>query len=359
VIALADYPTTADDIDASWLTAALGPRHPGVSVTDVQVIDRHQLTNAHAVLRVTYAAAAGAPETMFCKLAPTDDRRSAILATGMGEREARFYDSLADAVPMRVLTVHAARQDEETGLFVLLLEDLGASGCQVPDGTWGISADAASAALEELAVFHARYFDAARRSAELPWVPVLGPGSRYGADMLRYGIDNHRDRLTDAFVAVAEAYIADQAALHRLWHEGPPTVIHGDPHLGNLFLDGGRVGFLDWGIINVNTPMRDVSYLMTMAMQPADRRAAERDLLRTYLQALAVAGGPEITFDEAWQAHRLHAAYTVPASCQVVTFPVDATPARRVFADSFLDRAQACLDDLEAVDALRDRGVPA
>lgn len=358
MIELADYPLSADDIDADWLTAALAPRHPGVSVTDVEVIERHALTNAHAVLRVTYAEAAGAPETMFCKLAPTDERRAAILATGMGQREARFYDSLAQTVPMRVLTVHAARQDDETGLFVLLLEDLGASGCAIPDGTWGISADAAAAALEELAVFHARYFDAARRSAELPWVPVLGPGSRYGADMLRYGIDHHRDRLTDAFVAVAEAYIADQAALHALWHEGPVTVIHGDPHLGNLFLDGERVGFLDWGIINVNTPMRDVGYLLTMAMQPEERRGAERDLLRSYLRALAVAGGPDISFDDAWHAHRVHAAYTVPASCQVVTFPADATPARRVFADSFLDRAQACLDDLDAVGALRDRGIP-
>ena len=358
MIALADYPTTADEIDAAWLSAALAPRHPGVSVNEVEVIDRHELTNAHAMLRVTYANAAGAPETMFCKLAPTDDRRSAILATGMGEREARFYDSLASSVPMRVLTVHAARQDDDTGLFVLLLEDLGASGCKVPDGTWGISADAAAVALEELAGFHARYFDAARRSAELSWVPVLGPGSRYGADMLRYGIDNHRDRLTDSFVAVAEAYIADQAALHALWHEGPATVIHGDPHLGNLFLDGARVGFLDWGIINVNTPMRDVGYLMTMAMQPDERRASERDLLRTYLRALTVAGGPEISFDEAWQAHRIHAAYTVPASCQVVTFPANASAGRTVFADSFLERAQACLDDLDAVGALRDRGIP-
>jgi hypothetical protein len=358
VIAPADYPTTADDIDAPWLTAMLAPRHPGVSVTDVDVIDRHQLTNAHAMLRVSYATAAGAPETLFCKLAPTDDRRSAIIATGMGQREARFYDSLADSMPMRVLTAHAARQDDDSGLFVLLLEDLGASKCLVPDGTWGISADAAAGALEELAAFHARYFDAARRSAELAWVPVLGPGSRYGADMLRYGIDNHRDRLTDAFVSVAEAYIADQAALHALWHEGPATVIHGDPHLGNLFLDGSRVGFLDWGIINVNTPMRDVSYLMTMAMQPQDRRAAERDLLRIYLGALAAAGGPEMTFDEGWRAHRIHAAYTVPASCQVVTFPENATPGRRVFADAFLDRAQACLDDLDAVGALRDSGIP-
>src|SRR5207248_235900 len=139
VIALAEYPIRADDIDPDWLTAALTLRYPGVSVTGVEVIDRHELTNAHAVLRVTYESAAGAPETMFCKLAPTDDRRSAILATGMGEREARFYDSLAADVPMRVLVVHAARQDDETGLFVLLLEDLGASGCAIPDGTWGIS----------------------------------------------------------------------------------------------------------------------------------------------------------------------------------------------------------------------------
>lgn len=357
MIALADYPTTADDIDANWLTAALTPRHPGVSVTGVEVVDRHELTNAHAMLRVTYAEAAGAPETMFCKLAPTDDRRAAILATGMGEREARFYGSLAASVPMRVLDVHAARQENETGLFVLLLEDLGASGCLVPDGTWGISADAAAGALEELAAFHARFFDASRRSAELAWVPVLGPGSRYGADMLRYGIDNHRDRLTDAFVAVAEAYIADQAALHALWHEGPATVIHGDPHLGNLFLDGSRVGFLDWGIVNVNTPMRDVSYLMTMAMQPEERRSAERELLRTYLGVLAAAGGPKIAYDDAWFAHRLHAAYTVPASCQVVTFPENATESRRIFADAFLARAQACLDDLDAVGALRDRGI--
>jgi hypothetical protein len=81
-------------------------------------------------------------------------------------------------------------------------------------------------------------------------------------------------------------------------------------------------------------------------------------LLRSYLQALAAAGGPRISFDEAWQAHRIHASYTVPASCQVVTFPANASPGRRVFADSFLARAQACLDDLDAVGALRDRGIP-
>ena len=63
--------------------------------------------------------------------------------------------------------------------------------------------------------------------------------------------------------------------------------------------------------------------------------------------------GSEITFDDAWHAHRVHAAYTVPASCQVVTFPENATPRRRVFANAFLARAEAALADLEVRTLLR------
>ena len=183
---------------------------------------------------------------------------------------------------------------------------------------------------------------------------VSRPTSDYAAGMLREGIDHHRDRLTDSFVEIAELYIAHHDELQRLWHEGPHTVIHGDTHIGNLFLDDGRVGFLDWGIINVNTPMRDISYLLTMAMSIDDRRAHERDLLRFYLDLRAAAGATQITFDDAWRAHRIHAAYSVTASCQVVRFPADISEERRVFADHFLERAQASLDDLEARAAIQE-----
>ena len=356
------YPTTADEIDGPWLTDALAERHPGAVVESVEILDRHELTNAHARIAVRYvdeaqAAAAGAPTTAFCKLAPTDDRREAIIATGMGQREALFYASLASEVDMRVPAVHVARQDDESGLFVLVLEDLVESGAQVSDGTWGIPPDGVAGALEDLAALHARFFDPAVRAAVAPWVPVLGPGGDYGKIMLRYGLENHRDRLTDAFVAVAGIYTDHTPALQALWQDGEPTVIHGDPHLGNLFLDEGRVGFLDWGIVNVGSPLRDVSYLLTMGMDPADRRAHEVDLLRLYIAALAGLGGPTLTFDDVWEAHRLQAAYTVPASCQVVTFPADMTEGRRVFSDAFLEKCLAALDDLDVVAALADRGL--
>jgi hypothetical protein len=347
------YPMTADDIDAGWLTAALDQRHRGVQVATVEVRERHEVTNAHALLHVTYDEAAGAPPTLFCKLPPVDDRRASIIATGMGQREALFYDSLAAHVSMRVPLAHVARQDDDSGLFVMLLEDLVAAGCQVSDGTWGIGANLAAGALEDLADLHARFFDPARRAAEAAWVPVPRiTDSTYGAVMLRYGMENHPDRLTTGFNEIAELYIDHCDALQAIWQEGPKTVIHGDPHIGNLFVDGDRTGFLDWGIIRVSTPLRDVSYFMTMGMSIEDRRAHERDLLRHYLAALEAKGGPAISFDDAWMSHRLHAAYTVPASCQVVTFPENASPRRRLFADAFLARCLAAVEDLEARAAL-------
>ena len=231
---------------------------------------------------------------MFCKLPPNDDRREQIIATGMGHREARFYAELAPSIAMRVPEAHVARTDD-AGMFALLLEDLVTTGCEVSDGTWGIPVDSVAGAIEDLAALHVRFDDPARRAAEAPWVRVSRPTNDYAAGMLRYGIDHHRDRLTDSFVEIAELYIDHHDELQRLWHEGPHTVIHGDTHIGNLFLDDGRVGFLDWGIINVNTPMRDISYLMTMAMSIDDRRANERDLLRLYLDLRLAAGVTEIS----------------------------------------------------------------
>ncbi len=47
--------------------------------------------------------------------------------------------------------------------------------------------------------------------------------------------------------------------------------------------------------------------------------------------------------------------YTVPACCQIVTFPVDAIESRRVFAAAFLSRAEAALADLEARKAVDEQ----
>jgi aminoglycoside/choline kinase family phosphotransferase len=352
------FPTRPEELDAESLTAALSARHPGVRVAGVELLELDELTNTHARVRLDYDQAAGAPATMFCKLPPLESaRRATIAATGMGPREARFYATLGDDLALRTPMVHAAHTDDGDGDFLLLLEDLGTTGCTVSDGTVGVTPDAAAIALEELADLHVRYEDPARRAAEAGWVVPATAGSDYGAVMLRYGLDHHRNRLNDAFADIAELYIEQRVAMHDVWTAGPQTVIHGDPHLGNVFDDHGRTGFLDWGIIRVSTPLRDVCYFIQMAMDVEDRRRHERDLLAHYLGARRAAGGIEIDADEAWLRHRLHAAYTVPASCQVVLFPPDMTERRRVFSEAFLARALAAVEDLDAVGALREAGI--
>ena len=204
----APLPVTPADIDAAWLTSAMDRRHPGIRVRSVEVTEVHEVTNTHVRLALTYDEPAGAPATMFAKLPPLDPARRALIArTGMGPREARFYDELAPTLKFRVPDVSVALHDDE-GSFFLLMEDLVVSGCTVSDGTWGVGPDAAARALEELAELHLRFEDPARRRAEVPWVPGANPDASYGVNLLRQGLDHHRHRLSDDFATLSELYIA-------------------------------------------------------------------------------------------------------------------------------------------------------
>jgi aminoglycoside phosphotransferase (APT) family kinase protein len=350
-------PPNADEIDAAWLTTALQDRHPGVSVESVEIADRAEVTNSHAWLNVGYVAdSEPGPASLFCKLLPNDPtRRVAIAGTQMGLREAKFYDALAPKLAMRMPMAHVVRYEEdEGGAFILLLEDLGESGCTVSTGPESPTPDAAAKALEDLAAMHVHFEDPSRRAAEAGWVPSPDAPSDYGKVRLKEGLTHHRDKLTSAFAEMAETYIAHAAALHAVWKEGPPTVIHGDLHIGNLFDDHGVTGFLDWGLVVVSTPLRDVSYFLNMCLSVEDRRACDADLIRHYLDVRRSLGGSSIAFDEAWKVHRLQAAYLAPASCQIVMFPEDVTDRRKRFAAAFLERASAAIEDLESRRALRD-----
>ena len=352
-------PGSAAEIDAPWLEEALAPRHPGVRVVAVELLESHETTNSHARLRVHYEGDAGAPATMFCKLLPGRARgreREAIARTWMGIREAMFYERLAPGLDMRVPAVHAVRHDESSGEFVLLMEDLGTTGCTVSDGRRCVAPDAAAVALEDLASLHRRFLDPARRKVEAPWVPVPDPPSDYGTTRLQYSLDHHRDRLTPAFAELAELYVARTQDVHDLWHPSPWTVIHGDTHIGNLFDDAGRTGFLDWGLVTQSTPLRDACYFLTMALSVEDRRAHERRLLQHYVDVFAAGDGVSFDPDEAWQTYRVQASYLVPACCQIVTFPEKVGEKRRVFAEAFLRRSEAALEDLEVRAALRRFG---
>ena len=338
----------------AWLTDALRERFPKVHVASVEVLDVKHGTNSHVRLRASYdAGGEELPETYFVKLPPLDDaRRQQIIDTGMGRREAYFYRTLADRVSMRVPRPYVSHYDEATGEFVILIEDL--TGGTFPDLMDGIQYPQAQHAMRDFAALHVRYEDPATREREAGWVTYMPGGSDFGSSMLQYGLDHHRERLTDPFAELAELYIARQADLEALWRGGETTVVQGDTHIGNMFLDGERPGFLDWGLIQLGPAMRDVAYFLCMTLSPETRRQHERALIAQYLEHRHALGARAATLEEAWLGYRVQAAYCVPAACPLVLFPEDETPEQARLSRAFLMRSESAVADLEARAAVRE-----
>lgn len=346
-------PVDASGLTPAWLSEALAPRHPGVRVAAVEVLDATERTNHHLRLGLRYDVRAGAPDTLFCKLPPRDpEHRARIGAGGMGTREVEFYAGVAPSVSMRMPVCHFAAREAD-GSFLLLLEDLSAQGSRISDGSWAVPGKLARPPVADLAELHVRFGEPARLAAVSTWAASRrAKPADFVIRTLRYVVDECRPLVNDAYIEIAKLYIEHHEAIDAYWDGGPQTLIHGDAHIGNLFIDGDRVGFLDWGMAKIGTPMRDLGFFLTMGLESGDRRRDERDLIRHYLDVRHALGGSRISFDDAWLAHRIHAAYTVIASFLTMVPPYN-TEARRMFTTNFRNRAIAAIDDLDSVDALR------
>lgn len=347
-----------DATNVDHLTRALSASFPGAEVSRVRVVTRASGTNSNARLAVEYVRNVGAPESIFAKLPATGPtQRELVKKSGMAKREVGFYRDVAPSVSLRFPAAYHAAHDDETGDFVLLLEDVGALGVRFPTPSSRTPFEVARRAVEDLADLHLAYCQDASLRERVAWV---GPQIRlreYGAGMLATALEHCRSSLPDEFARLARFYVDHHDAIHDEWEKGAWSLIHGDCHFGNLFLEADRIGFFDWGCMAFMPGMRDVGYFLCMGLSVEDRRAFERELIGIYLDRVAAGGGPEMAWDEAWLLHRIHAAYTVPASAPAsiygllqgkVEFDPDVVAA-------FLERSTAAIEDLRAFEALAER----
>ena len=101
----------------------------------------------------------------------------------------------------------------------------------------------------------------------------------------------------------------------------PECILHGDPHIGNMYFIDDKPGLLDWHRMMRGAWIWDVAYMMIGSLTPEDRRAHEQGLLQFYLQALAEHGIKAPSFADAWELYRINAFYgiiwvTVPENTQ-------------------------------------------
>lgn len=308
-------PDTLEDLlSPGWLTAALAPRFPGIEVksaTPGPVISRVS-TNA----RFTIDCAGGVPHG----LSPHLCAKGYFSETGRayrtaGEPEACFYRDLAGSTGMRTLRSVYADVDPATHHGVVITEDVVVQGAVFLDALSDYTPDQTAQSLEELAKLHAAtwadpaYADAAWLAPRFDnYLKVRGVAEIRGnfEGPIGAGVPDEvrdADRLYAAYGRLAA--VASAAT--------PWAVIHGDAHVGNLYLDGaGRPSFVDWQLVQRAPWYLDVGYHIASALTVEDRRRSEQDLVRHYLDRLAAGGVDVPAWDEAWLGVRrgiLHGLY--------------------------------------------------
>jgi aminoglycoside phosphotransferase (APT) family kinase protein len=346
------HPDRAEAITPAWLSGVLGESLPGVEVAGVKVLDRHSGTTGRARLGIEYASGESGPLTLFVKLPPFgEEQRQLVAATDMGRREARFYESLAGETPVRVPRPYFAAHGDERTQYIMILEDLEASGCVFPRDVDAYARDHGKQVIDALARLHAHFWEDGRFDTELSWLPPAMRGA-LGAQLIDTAREKFGKELPPVFSELCRLYVEHHEAVCDLWDEGPRTLIHGDIHSGNQFVDGDGIGFYDWAVISRSPGIRDVGIFLCNSCSPEVRRAEGEGWVRGYHQGLVDAGVDAPDFDELWLRFRRAVLYGWIAATATAAVG-DRWQPIEVGMSAMRRSTEACAD-LETLEAFRE-----
>lgn len=314
-------PLVAEDVTAEWLSGALSRRYPGVMVERLDVVDILWGTGTKMMVAVAYneaGRAAGLPERLCVKAGLAEHRE---LVKFCYQTEARFFAELAPELSIGVPRCFFAAANDDQG--VVVMEDLRPDGNRICRVQEPLTRTEAEAFLDDLAALHARWWNspALADDGELGWLMRHDPlpdeaWGDYARGQLQPDTWAHFMSLPRSLAvpapcrdrAVVEASLQ---ALRRFEADGPLCVVHGDAHLGNMYVrPGGAPGFLDWQTVRRGHWAHDITYFYMSALDPLDRRAWEKELIAGYLAALARHGAQGVPDEAAaWRAIRAHVVY--------------------------------------------------
>ncbi len=307
-----NFPTTASEITAEWMTEALrgsGTIGPDTSVASV-VLD----TGAAGVgfmgevgkVGVIYAGAdTAAPTSMIAKFPTTSPEVRAMMhPTRIFEREHRFYAELATKSSLRTPAVYHVTCDTadvpDDERYMLLMEDLSSldlgdqlAGCRSsrPSGRWS-PRRAPRRVLGRRRTRRRRL----RPDHQRPAQP--GRASIYDASLPGF-----MEVFGEVILPELEGYVAGYAGVRGQILDDleamPHTLVHFDYRADNLMFDtDGSVAVVDWQTISQGGGAEDVGYLLSQNLSVADRRAHEADLLRAYHDTLVAHGVTDYSFED-------------------------------------------------------------
>jgi aminoglycoside phosphotransferase (APT) family kinase protein len=340
-----------DDLTAAWAQQVVDAKAKGVSVRGVRALSVDVGTTTRVRLEVDHDGAL--PRRWFVKLPSANWRAFAITALPrIAQTEVRFYEDVADALPVARPTALAATSRFGRG-FTLVLGDVTCAGARAGVPGDVITIEQAGAMMDLLATLHATLWNDARLDGDLAWLagPVRrledGLGTALAVPLMRRGLERAKDVVPARLHAGALRYARRRREAMAHLASGPRTLVHHDCHAGNLFWTGDAPGLLDWQLVRIGEGVGDVAYLLATALAPEARREAEQALLARYTQALAARG---IATTGLMHRYRAHVTYAFEA--MVVTLAVGGLMKDEVILD-LVRRTAIAVDDLASFEAVR------
>ncbi|NKI15967.1 phosphotransferase [Spongiibacter sp. KMU-166] len=311
-------PNTLDDINTEWLSQALQNDFPGVNVRSRTVDQIIQGTSTKAKLTLDYHDQQGnAPRSLWVKGNFTNDRQY-MADLGIYTDEVRFYRDLQPELNINSPVCYYAQLDSKSQ-GILLLEDLLAKKVEFGCGAYDVSQRSAQQIAEQLAALHARWWQHPTLDTEFAWAddPLSdGPRGSYYHAMRQPETWSQRCMQPHALALPRRLLDIRNIApameqLMQLHYQEPRCLLHGDPHIGNIYFEpDGTPGLYDWQCVRRGHWSHDLNYALVSSLDIADRREWEQDLLRHYLASLEKEFSllekkcATPSFEEAWTAYR-------------------------------------------------------
>lgn len=294
-----------DLLDPRWLSSALDGLADGDEVVDVALVDE----SATIASKVRFEAIVARPDGTRTRRAYCAKGRFGEAESGGQMVETRVYRDLVGEIPVRTPRTYYAGIDETTGHAVVIMEDIVAEGGTFLSASSPYPLDTTRSTLAQLAGLHAATWSEERRVG-LDWMHparVATLPDEIPTSFLQQLLDDGRGPDLPPHLRDAEK-VAE--AMRRVAARQRVCVVHGDTHSGNVYLDrSGRPCWLDWQITHIGHWATDVAYHITTVLDTETRRRHERDLLREYLDEVALHGQEPPPWEEAWEQYTRHIAY--------------------------------------------------
>lgn len=339
------------DLTVSWAQRIVNNHSIDTIVSRVNIVSIDIGTTTRVRVIVEHNGPQTLPRRWFVKFPSLAWRARWITALPrLLHTEVRFYKEITDPIPISLPSLLAAQSKFGRG-STLVLTDVTEFGASPGCSSDALTANQASLIIEQLACFHAHFWNKLKSSDNYHWLANSVRrhedflGSIFSLPLMKRGLRLAGSLIPSDLYVSAIHYARHRRRVMHFLSEGSQTLVHHDCHPGNLFWKNSQPGFLDWQLVRVGEGISDVAYFLATALTPETRRQHEANLLTSYIQTLMKNGVTGIDLPSQVQRYRAHLVY--PFEAMLVTLAIGGMMDLKSNLE-LIRRTVAAVEDLDA-----------